>query len=81
MNFAELVAVNVLKYENGTSGKITPPKYPGNYSNNVNYTWIIKTGSQLANVTFRIIEMNIHERKWYPCDDYLEVNLKMKNKE
>lgn len=76
MNFSELVAVNVLKYIDGISGQITSPDYPGNYPNNANYTWIIRTGSRSAKVTFRIIEMNIE--KW-ECDDYLEVNLKMKN--
>lgn len=35
-----------------------------------------KDGDRSAKVTFRIIEMNIE--KW-ECDDYLEVNLKMKN--
>lgn len=79
MNFAELVAVNILQYEDGTSGKMTSPGYPGNYPNNVNYTWVIRTGSLSANVAFRIIEMSI--KGWTPCDDYLEVNLKMKNKE
>lgn len=68
---AELVAINNLQYEDGISGQITSPGYPGNYPNNVNYTWIIRTGNHSANVTFRIIEMNI--KQWRSCDDYLEI--------
>lgn len=77
MNFVELVAVDILQYEDGISGQITSPGYPGNYPNNVNYTWIIRTGNPSAKVTFRIIEMSIEG--WGPCDDYLEVNLKIDN--
>ncbi|XP_052713941.1 blastula protease 10-like [Crassostrea angulata] len=68
---SELVAINNLQYEDGISGQITSPGYPGNYPNDVNYTWIIRTGSHSANVTFRVIDMNIE--KWGPCDDYLEI--------
>nr|XP_034338140.1 CUB and sushi domain-containing protein 3-like isoform X2 [Crassostrea gigas] len=69
---SELVAIDNMQYEDGISGQITSPGYPGNYPNHVNYTWIIRTGSRSANVTFRIIEMNIE--KWRrPCDDYLEI--------
>lgn len=72
--FSESVVNNILQYEDGITGQITSPGYPRNYPNNLNYTWIIRTGSQYANVAFRIIEMNIKE--WWYCDDYLEVNLK-----
>eukprot|EP00105_Crassostrea_gigas_P037551 XP_019921699.1 PREDICTED: uncharacterized protein LOC105325754 isoform X4 [Crassostrea gigas] len=68
---SELIAIEYLQYEDGISGRITSPGYPGNYPNDVNYTWIIKTGSLSANVIFRIIEMNIKE--WKPCNDYLEI--------
>uniref|UniRef100_A0A8W8JXE7 CUB domain-containing protein n=1 Tax=Magallana gigas TaxID=29159 RepID=A0A8W8JXE7_MAGGI len=68
---SELVAINILRYEDDISGQITSPGFPRNYPNNVNYTWIIRTGSHPANVAFRIIEMSI--KKWRPCDDYLEI--------
>lgn len=67
---SELVAIDDLKYEDGISGDIKSPGYPGNYPNNANFTWIIRTGSPSAIVTFRIIEMNIE--KWR-CDDFLEI--------
>nr|XP_034339167.1 CUB domain-containing protein-like [Crassostrea gigas] len=65
------VVNNILQYEDGITGQITSPGYPGRYPNNVNYTWIIRTESQSANVAFRIIEMNIN--RWWYCDDYLEL--------
>lgn len=67
---SELVAVNIFQYKDSISGEITSPGYPGNYPNNANYTWVIRTGSHPANVTFRIIEMSIEE---WNCDDYLEI--------
>lgn len=70
------VVNNILQYEDGITGQITSPGYPGSYPNNANYTWIIRTGSQSANVAFRIIEMNINRWSYSYCDDYLEVNLK-----
>lgn len=68
---SELVAIDNMQYEDGISGQITSPGYPGNYPNNDNYTWIIRTGRNSADVNLRIVEMNI--RKWRPCDDYLEI--------
>ena len=52
-------------------GQITSPGYPLNYPNNANYTWIIKTGHQKAEVEIKIEFMDI--KKWSPCDDYLLV--------
>lgn len=75
MNFFSVVN-NILQYKDGINCQITSPGYPGSYPNNANYTWIIRTGSQSANVAFRIIEMNINRWSYSYCDDYLEVNLK-----
>ncbi|XP_078339047.1 uncharacterized protein LOC111123356 isoform X3 [Crassostrea virginica] len=58
-----------LTYETDIYGQITSPGYPGNYPNNANYTWILRTGHQKANVTVNIAMMSIEE--WSPCDDYL----------
>ena len=52
-------------------GQITSPGYPGNYPNNANYTWIIRTGHLGAKVEIKIIYMDIKE--WIPCEDYLLV--------
>lgn len=57
----------------GNDGQITSPGYPGNYLNNVNDTWIIKTDDKRANVTFYIQEMDIENTPGFPCGDYLEV--------
>lgn len=57
----------------GNDGQITSPGYPGNYLNNVNDTWIIKTDDKRANVTFYIQEMDIEKTQGFPCGDYLEV--------
>ena len=60
-----------MTYKNGIYGQITSPGYPGNYPNNANYTWIIKTGHRRAKVEIKIEFMEIEE--WSPCDDYLMV--------
>ncbi|XP_065926322.1 integumentary mucin C.1 isoform X2 [Magallana gigas] len=57
----------------GNDGQITSPGYPGNYLNNVNDTWIIKTDDKRANVTFYIQEMDIEKTQGFPCGDYLEI--------
>nr|XP_022321347.1 uncharacterized protein LOC111123356 isoform X2 [Crassostrea virginica] len=67
-HISEIGGSPFLTYENGIYGQITSPGYPGNYPNNANYTWIIRTGHQKANVTVKIAMMNIE--KW-KCDDYL----------
>ena len=58
---------------NGSSGEITSPGYPGNYPDNVNYTWILRTGHLNATVNFTILDSNISEPYIPPCDDYLQV--------
>ena len=60
-----------MTYKNGMYGQLTSPGYPGNYPNNANYTWIIKTGHRQAEVEIKIEFMDI--KKWSPCDDYLLV--------
>ena len=58
---------------NGESGEITSPGYPANYPDNINYTWILRTGHLNANVTFTILDSDISEPYFPPCDDYLQV--------
>ena len=58
---------------NGSSGEITSPGYPGNYPNNANYTWILRTGHLKANVTFTILNFDIIKHNFTPCKDYLQV--------
>ena len=58
---------------NGSSGEITSPGYPANYPDNVNYTWILRTGHLNANVIFRISNFDISKPNFSPCDDYLKV--------
>ena len=53
--------------------KITSPGYPGNNLDNINYTWILETGHLNADVTFTILDSNIREPYFPPCDDYLQV--------
>ena len=57
----------------GKSGEITSPGYPANYPDNVNYTWILRTGHLNANMTFTILDSDISEPYFPPCDDYLQV--------
>ncbi|XP_062615521.1 protein SpAN-like [Saccostrea cucullata] len=56
---------------NTNKGQFTSPGYPGNYPNNANYTWIIRTGHTAANIKFRTHDMAI--KHTYACDDYLEI--------
>ena len=69
--FKEIGGSTFLTYENDIYGQITYPSYPGNYPNNANHTWIIKTGHRQAKVEIKIEFMDIEE--WNPCDDYLMV--------
>ena len=62
---------------NGSNGEIMSPGYPiRNYPDNINYTWILKTGNLNANVNFTILDSNISEPNFSPCDDYLQVRKK-----
>nr|XP_022320849.1 CUB and sushi domain-containing protein 3-like isoform X2 [Crassostrea virginica] len=61
---------------NGSSGEITSPGYPGNYPNNANYTWILRTGHLKANVTFTILKFDIIKHNFTPCEDYLQITEK-----
>ena len=58
---------------NGSSHEITSPGYPSNYPDNVNYTWILRTGHLIATVIFRILKFDISKSNFSPCDDYLQV--------
>ncbi|XP_078339046.1 uncharacterized protein LOC111123356 isoform X2 [Crassostrea virginica] len=69
--WTEIGGSTILTYETHIYGQITSPGYPGNYPNNANYTWIIKTGHQKADVTVNIAVMSINKWKGSPCDDYL----------
>ncbi|XP_062582116.1 uncharacterized protein LOC134243895 [Saccostrea cucullata] len=65
--------ISTTTYLYDSSGTITSPGYPGNYPNNVNYTWVISTGFQQAKIYFSIHDFDIRKHKYYPCDDYLEI--------
>ena len=69
--YLEIGGSTVVTYKNDTYGQITSPGYPGNYPNNANYIWIIRTGHRRAKVEIKIIYMDT--REWNPCDDYLLV--------
>ena len=58
---------------NDGNGEIMSPGYPRNYPDNINYTWILRTGHFNANVIFRIMDFNIGTSHIPPCDDYLQV--------
>ncbi|XP_056008672.1 mucin-2-like isoform X2 [Ostrea edulis] len=58
-------------YLDEKSGQITSPDFPATYPNNVNCTWLIRTGHPQSNVTITVIDMDIKE--WNPCDDYLKI--------
>ena len=64
---------------NGDSGELTSPGFPSNYPDNVNYTWILGTSHLNANVTFTILDSDISEPYFPPCDDYLRIITGQKN--
>ena len=55
------------------SGEITPLEYPCNYSNNANYTWIIKTKHNKTSVNFTILDLQAETNGIWSCSDYLQV--------
>ena len=58
---------------NGCNGEIMSPGYPRNYPDNINYTWILRTGHFNALVNFTIIDFSIGLSQIPPCNDYLQV--------
>nr|XP_034299395.1 uncharacterized protein LOC105325461 isoform X4 [Crassostrea gigas] len=59
---------------NGSTGIITSPGYPGNYPNNVAYTWTLKTGNLNATVSFNFQDFDIIKYRYTPhCQDYLQI--------
>lgn len=60
---------------NGSTGIITSPGYPGNYPNNVAYTWTLKTGNLNASVSFNFQDFDIIKYRYAPhCEDYLQIH-------
>ena len=57
----------------GESGEITSLGYPCNYSNNANYTWIIKTRNNRTSVNFTILDLQAETNGIWSCFDYLQV--------
>ena len=55
------------------SGEITSLEYPCNYSNNANYTWIIKTKHNKTSVNFTILDLQAETNGIWSCSDYLQV--------
>ena len=58
---------------NGSIGEIMSPDYPRNYPDNINYTWILRTGHFNATVIFTIMDFSIDTSHIPPCNDYLQV--------
>ncbi|XP_062601670.1 cubilin-like [Saccostrea cucullata] len=54
----------------GIRGSLTSPGFPGNYPNNVNYTWILNTGHVNATAVFLFDFMNIFQHRFtFSCTD------------
>uniref|UniRef100_A0A8W8JUQ4 CUB domain-containing protein n=1 Tax=Magallana gigas TaxID=29159 RepID=A0A8W8JUQ4_MAGGI len=67
--------VDIDASRNGSTGTITSPGYPGNYPNNVTYTWTLKTGNLNATVSFNFQDFDIIKYRYTPhCQDYLQIN-------
>lgn len=62
-----------IKQLNDESGEITSLEYPCNYSNNANYTWIIKTVNSETDVNFTIVDLQAETSGIWSCVDYLQV--------
>lgn len=57
-------------------GIITSPGYPGNYPNDVNYTWTLKTGNPQATIFLEISDFMIVKYRYTSnCEDYLQVGI------
>ncbi|XP_062601668.1 uncharacterized protein LOC134263351 isoform X2 [Saccostrea cucullata] len=68
--------VIVSKNISGIRGSLASPGYPGNYPNNVNYTWILNTGQEKAKVTFQFDIFDIFKYKYSSCnEDFLEITV------
>uniref|UniRef100_A0A8W8JT18 CUB domain-containing protein n=1 Tax=Magallana gigas TaxID=29159 RepID=A0A8W8JT18_MAGGI len=70
--FSDQQEINASK--NGSSGAFTSPGYPGNYPNNANYTWSLKTGYSKATIVLNITDFSVVEYLAHPrCGDYLQI--------
>lgn len=68
----QMFSVNASK--NGSSGVFTSPGYPGNYPNNVHYTWTLTTGDSNATVVINITDFSVVKYDGTPkCEDYLQI--------
>ncbi|XP_062599853.1 uncharacterized protein LOC134261426 [Saccostrea cucullata] len=65
----------VSKNISGIRGSLTSPGYPGNYPNNVSYTWTLDTGHEKATVdfTFDVFDIDKYHSYLSRCADFLEV--------
>ena len=63
-----------IEYLDGENGEITSLGYPCKYPNNVNYTWILKTGNNKTSVNFYILDVQAETRGDWSCYDYLKVS-------
>ncbi|XP_074652580.1 uncharacterized protein LOC141906970 isoform X2 [Tubulanus polymorphus] len=66
------------KLQTGTSGVISSPEYPGNYGNDLECIWRIKSPENMKVEISFDPEFNLEppyesSGKWY-CDDYIEIN-------
>ena len=50
------------------------PGYPGNYPDNANYKWILRTGQLKAKVNITLTKLDIKKYVFNPCGDYLQVS-------
>lgn len=51
------------------------PGYPDNYPNNINYTWILVSGSNNTIVNFTIVDLQTESDGNMSCFDYLTVSI------
>ena len=63
-----------IEHIHGENGQITSLGYPCTYPNNVNYTWILKTGNNKTSVNFHILDVQAETRGDWSCYDYLKVS-------
>ncbi|XP_062599849.1 cubilin-like [Saccostrea cucullata] len=64
---------NETKNISGITGSLTSPGYPGNYPNNVNYTWILNTGHKSTTVNFTFDVFDLEANWFFSCSDFLEI--------
>ncbi|XP_078311355.1 scavenger receptor cysteine-rich domain-containing protein DMBT1-like [Crassostrea virginica] len=70
----QIIKRNYIEHIDGENGQITSLGYPCTYPNNVNYTWILKTGNNKTSVNFHILDVQAETRGDWSCFDYLKID-------